>query len=196
MGNLSSIFSNDDTLTSDFPCESSPFESDIFTKSQSLRNQARQYQLEAKETSGQSQVAYHSGRKAEAKLLSIKKADLYQKMNEKNQEAAKLIFGHFNRNRPSNVIDLHGLYVSEALNYLQEKLDECHSADIKELKVITGMGNNSPNKIAKIKPEVEKFARKNNLLITPYPGHVMIKLGAYDPYAMSINQNTNGCIIL
>ena len=65
-------------------------------------------------------------------------------MREKNEQAANLIFKHFNDHRPSNVIDLHGLYVAEALKSLEGKLQACRAAKISQLTVITGMGNHSP----------------------------------------------------
>ncbi|CAF4743356.1 unnamed protein product, partial [Rotaria sp. Silwood2] len=140
--------------------------------------------------SQQSQIEYYSGYKAEAKILSIQKTNLYRQMNEKNQQAAKLIIKHFNQNRPNNVIDLHGLYVEEALQYLQKQIDECRSNNISQLTVITGIGNNSQDKIARIKPKVENLARQNHLKMTPYGGHVVIDLTETN------HQDTNGCIIL
>ena len=65
-----------------------------------------------------------------------------------------------------------------------------------QLTVITGIGNNSPQKIAKIKPEVENFARKHQLKITPCGGHVVIDLTTKDRYEPIRYQSTNDCIIL
>ncbi|CAF4035520.1 unnamed protein product, partial [Rotaria sordida] len=94
MGNLSSILTDSDNSTCTFNSGSSSLQPSILTQAQSLRNQARQYQLEAKAASELSQVEYR--------------------------------FGY-----------------------------RCRSANLVQLTVITGMGNHSPNKIAKIKPEVE-----------------------------------------
>ncbi|CAF4103525.1 unnamed protein product [Adineta steineri] len=54
----------------------------------SLRCEAFRLMNEAKEASRHSQLEYQSGNKSQAKLLSIKKNNLYIQMNEKNQQAA------------------------------------------------------------------------------------------------------------
>lgn len=170
--------------------------SDIQTNAESLRHEAHQLRLEAQEAAKQSQHEYQFGSRAQAKVLSTKKVNLYQQMNEKNRQAAALIFEQNNENRPKNFIDLHGLYVAEALTYLRQKLDQCRSEGILEVTVITGMGNNSPNNIAKIKPEVEKFARENRLKVTPHPGHLVLDL-TIDKQDQSTSQSkSNECLIL
>jgi len=195
MGNLFSSTEEDDNSV--LSNSSRPFvQSGIPTEAASLRNQARQLMLEARAASKQSQFEYRSGFKSQAKVLSIQKTALYRQMDERNQQAAELIFEHFNRNRPNKIIDLHGLYVAEALKYLQDKLKECRSKNILQLTVITGMGNNSPNRIAKIKPEVEKFVRENRLKVTAYRGHLVVDLSTDDQYKTTNHQNTGQCIIL
>jgi DNA-nicking Smr family endonuclease len=195
MGNL---FSSTDEVENSPLSNSSGWlsQSGIPTGAALLRDEAHQLKLRAKEAAQQSQSEYCSGFKAEAKALSIKKANLYIQMNEKNQQAAELIFQHFNRNRSNNVIDLHGLYVAEALKYLKNKLDECREGKILQLTVITGIGNNSPNRIAKIKPEVEKFVHQNCLKVTSYGGHVIIDLSTYNQNKTTPSQNADECVIL
>lgn len=175
----------------------SSIQSRILIEAQSLRQEAEQLRTEAKKVSEQSQYEYNSGSKSQAKALSTEKNALYKKMDEKNHRAAELIFEYHNQNRPRDVIDLHGLYVKEALKYVQNKLDECRSNNILQLTIITGMGNNSPNNIAKIKPEVQKYARENNLRITCYDGHILVDMTAGNQLTKTTNsQNKNECIIL
>lgn len=166
------------------------------TSAESLRREAQQLRLEAQEVSKQSQHEYQFGSRAQAKVLSTKKSHLYQQMNDKNQQAAALIFEQNNQNRRKNSIDLHGLYVTEALTYLQQKLDQCRSEGVIQLTVITGMGNHSPNNIAKIKPEVEKFARENHLHITPHPGHLVLDLTINKPNPSTSDSSSNACFIM
>lgn len=162
-----------------------------------LRNEARQLLSEAQMASKESQDEYQHGCRARAKELSIKKNALYTRMNDKNEQAAKIIFQHFNRTRPNDEIDLHGLYVNEALNYLENQLNKSRSENALQLKVITGMGNNSPNRISKIKPQVEEFVRKNSLQTTVYPGHVIINLSTSENLSTkNSSSNTDQCIIL
>ena len=183
MGNLFSSTEEQNNLT---------LSSGTQTNAESLRREAHQLRLEAQEAAKQSQHEYQFGSRAQAKVLSTKKAHLYHQMHDKNRQAAALIFEQNNQNRPKNFIDLHGLYVAEALRYLQQKLDQCRSEGIVQVTVITGMGNNSPNNIAKIKPEVEKFARENRLKVTPHPGHLLLDL-ALDKQDQS---KSNQCLIL
>ena len=171
-------------------------QSNIETNAESLRHQANQLRLEAQALAKQSQQEYRFGCKSQAKVLSTRKANLYQQINEKNRQAAALIFNEYNHHRPKNVIDLHGLYVAEALKYLQDKVDQCRSEGIFEITVITGMGNNSPNNIAKIKPEVEKFAHDNQLKITSYAGHVVLNLAIDKQCQSTFEPKCEQCIIL
>ncbi|CAF1095008.1 unnamed protein product [Adineta steineri] len=195
MGNLSSSTNDDDN--SDFSnTYRSSSQSGIPSEAASLRREASQLRFEAKAASQQSQYEYHFGSKSEAKVLSTEKKHLYKQMDKKNQQVATLIFEHFNRDLSYNVIDLHGLYVDEALEYLEHRLAMCRSANILKLTVITGMGNNSPNKIAKIKPQVKKFVRENCLKVTGYSGHIEIDLSTNNEPTADSYQNTNGCIIL
>ena len=141
-------------------------------------------------------MEYDLGRRSEAKALSLEKAALYTQMREKNEQAANLIFKHFNHHRPSNVIDLHGLYVAEALKYLEGKLHTCRAAKMSQLTVITGMGNHSPDNIAKIKPEVERFARQNQLAMSSFGGHVLIDLQAGGQQTTASHQHQDTCTVL
>lgn len=141
-------------------------------------------------------MEYDLGRRSEAKALSLEKAALYTQMREKNEQAANLIFKHFNHHRPSNVIDLHGLYVAEALKYLEGKLHTCRAAKMSQLTVITGMGNHSPDNIAKIKPEVERFARQHQLTMSSFSGHVLIDLQAGGQQTTASHQHQDTCTVL
>ncbi|CAF0868015.1 unnamed protein product [Adineta steineri] len=119
------------------------------------------------EASRHSQLEYQFGNKSQAKLLSINKNNLYIQMNEKNQQAAEFIFKHFNQNQ-----------------------------NLSQLTIITGMGNNSPNKIPKIKPQVEEFVRRNNLKVTYYDGHIVVDISTNNGNKIINDRNSNECIIL
>jgi DNA-nicking Smr family endonuclease len=161
-----------------------------------LRHEARQLHFKAKEISTQSQNEYGYGCKSKAKTLSIQANDLYEQRNEKNSRAAELVFNYFNQGRPDNVIDLHRLYVKEALQYLQQKLSKCRANNILLLEVITGEGYHSSDNVAIIKPEIVRFAHENHLIATVNIGHVMIDLAAKSSLKTTSHQKTNQCIIL
>lgn len=196
MGNIFTSSNDGDISILSSSFESSLSQSDALTEANSLRRKADQLRCKAEEASKQSQWEYQFGSKSEAKNLSNEKKALYNQMNQKRRQAANLIFEHFNRNRPADVIDLHGLYVAEALEYLQRKIDDCRAKNISKLEVITGMGNHSTDNIAKIKPKVEEFALRNHLNITPFAGYVVLNLTQNQHDQLPTYQNNDRCIIL
>lgn len=166
------------------------FESvDRLEEAERLRAEALALQKQAKEASEKSQHEYQHGSRSEAKTLSNEKTRLYEEMNRKNTEAATLIFYHHNCHQPVTTIDLHGLYVSEAVKYLEDRVTQCRAKKIPQLTVITGAGNNSVNRIPKIKPEVEAFAHKHQLKVTSYSGHLIFDLSTNEPGKL------DGCIL-
>ena len=62
------------------------------------------------------QEAYKSGRKAEAKQLSEKGKQEGKLMEEANNKASDAVFHEKNTGRDDHTVDLHGLYVDEAVN--------------------------------------------------------------------------------
>lgn len=78
-----------------------------------------------------------------------------------HKAAAETIYLHRNGGRPDTSIDLHGLYVNEALGYLQQRLKIMDRGD--KLDVITGAGHHSDDHIAKIKPAVVDLLKKKRL---------------------------------
>ena len=196
MGNSFSSANGDESSVA-IPSSRLPsLQSDRLREAELLRNDARTLQDQAREVAKHSQMEYDLGRRSGAKALSLEKAALYSQMREKNEQAAHLIFKHFNDHRSSNVIDLHGLYVAEALNYLEGKVQACRAAKISQLTVITGVGNHSQDNIAKIKPEVERFARQNQLTMSSFGGHILIDLQADAEQTTASNQRQDTCTLL
>lgn len=84
-------------------------------------------------------------------------ADYYKKESEKaNKAAANEIFKLKNQQHQPNLIDLHGLLPSEAIEFLSDRIETIKG--VPELTIITGKGLHSRNGVAKIKPAVERFA--------------------------------------
>jgi DNA-nicking Smr family endonuclease len=145
-------------------------------RAEALRSEANSLIAKAKDVSERSQSEYHTGSRAKAKELSNEKSALYDQAKRKHTQAAHFFFEHYNADRPLDTIDLHGLHVKEALDYVEKRIDTCRSSNIAQLTVITGMGNNSAGGIAKLKPAVEKFIHDKQLNITIEDGHVLIDL--------------------
>jgi len=140
-----------------FPAASSAGDSHRFDASQHA--QKRSQHLSA------SQTAWNRGDKAKAKELSEMGKKEGQLMEAANRRAADAYFLGNNKGRPLGEIDLHGLYVEEALERLAERIQTCKSRGIAQLLVIVGRGSHSKDKVAKIKPAVEKLIREHRLQV-------------------------------
>ncbi|XP_066487945.1 NEDD4-binding protein 2 isoform X2 [Tiliqua scincoides] len=116
--------------------------------------------------------AYRMGMKPVAAFY-VQQGRLHeQKMKEANHDAAVQIFEKVNASLlPENVLDLHGLHVDEALDHLcrvlHEKTEEYNQAGGKPyLCVITGKGNHSQGRVARIKPAVMKYLTSHKFRFT------------------------------
>ncbi len=94
---------------------------------------------------------------AESKKAAAEKADM---------DAAQQIFRAKNGGYGPEQMDLHGLYVKEAIAFVDERLvavdGDLRSGRLESLTIITGFGHHSANG-AKIKPEIAKLLAERNL---------------------------------
>lgn len=121
-----------------------------------LRALAQTYAEERNNLLSESKKAYENGDKAKAKELSDKGKLAGNKMEETNKQAAEVILNYRNNGHDDNYLDLHGLYLEEALNAFRERLNQLQNKKLNEeiiFEVIPGAGNHSKNK-AVIKPKV------------------------------------------
>ncbi|KAL4743331.1 hypothetical protein BDV11DRAFT_122865 [Aspergillus similis] len=130
-----------------------------------LRDLARQEASKRNSCFQRSQEAYASGDGAAAKELSEQGKAHGRKMEEYNRQASEFIFRE--NNAPGRVdadtIDLHGQFVEEAEDILEERIKYAKSQGQTHLHVIVGKGNHSVNHVQKIKPRVEKVCRELGL---------------------------------
>jgi len=99
-------------------------------------------------------------RQADGKQKEAKAAD---------EEAARMIFKSKNSGYGDDQMDLHGLYVKEAMELVEQRLNRCDARLRKgemTLTIITGAGNHSENYKAKIKPQVEALLKKGKYPFT------------------------------
>lgn len=127
-----------------------------------LRDMANKEYERKKQLSEESQAAYKSGDGAEAKRLSELSQKHADKMDDYNRQAAEWVFRANNADSAEDEIDLHGLYVKEAISMLQTRIDAARARGETHLDVIVGKGNHSQNHVAKIKPAVEDLCRQMN----------------------------------
>ncbi|KAI9138752.1 hypothetical protein BKA69DRAFT_1089767 [Paraphysoderma sedebokerense] len=114
-----------------------------------------------------SKRAWNNGNKPLASSLSSQAHSLSPSLKSHNAQACLLYFNHYNSHRPIYEIDLHGLFVAEALEKVEERIQQLMKLKKKgekwndklSLVVITGWGRHSEGGVAKIKPEVEKFVQ-------------------------------------
>ncbi|KAK9241332.1 hypothetical protein V1525DRAFT_334957 [Lipomyces kononenkoae] len=105
--------------------------------------------------------AYERGDGAEAKQLSQQGKQHGANMDRYNTQAAEFVFRLNNADSDADEIDLHGLYVKEAEDYLETRITACKVLHASHLEVIVGKGNHSTSGVAKIKPAVERLCQEH-----------------------------------
>jgi DNA-nicking Smr family endonuclease len=112
-----------------------------------------------------SQQAWQSGDKAKAKTLSDEKKDWQKKQDASNAKASALILSaqHW---ETTQEIDLHGLFLDEALAATKDFLKHWTKKAKQEMTivlVITGAGHHSENNKAVLRPRVEELLKDQRL---------------------------------
>ncbi|KAJ5561669.1 hypothetical protein N7535_003869 [Penicillium sp. DV-2018c] len=130
-----------------------------------LRGLARQEADKRGQCFSRSKEAYASGDGAGAKQLSEEGKAHGRKMEEYNRQASEFIFRENNANGrvAADTIDLHGQFVEEAEEILEERIKYAKAHGQNHLHVIVGKGNHSANHIQKLKPRVEQVCRELGL---------------------------------
>ena len=128
-----------------------------------LRNQADNYHAKSIECAKRSQQEYKSGNKKKAKKLSQQKTEWQRKRDEASRKASQAII----QGQPwktSGEIDLHGLFLDEAIKITKEFLrywsKQKPSSARATVFIITGSGHHSDNHRAVIRPKIEELLRR------------------------------------
>ncbi|KAF8251283.1 DUF1771-domain-containing protein [Wilcoxina mikolae CBS 423.85] len=106
-----------------------------------------------------SQAAYQAGDKAAAHALSQEGKAHGLQMERYNLQARDFIFRANNADQPADTIDLHGLYVEEAEEILEARINAATRRGDEGLHVIVGRGNHSVDHVRKLAPAVERICR-------------------------------------
>ncbi|SJL14323.1 uncharacterized protein ARMOST_17779 [Armillaria ostoyae] len=104
-------------------------------------------------------------------------------MEQLNKEASNWIYLENNRNRKPGEIDLHGLYVKEAIAYTDAALEEAKLRGDSEIRPIVGKGLHSGG-AAKVGPAIKELMRKYQLVAELDPsnsGVLVVKLNGLTP---------------
>ncbi|KAG9007610.1 hypothetical protein FRB95_008361 [Tulasnella sp. JGI-2019a] len=116
----------------------------------------------------ESKAAYSSGDGARAKNLSNQGKMHKVEMERLHKEACDLVFQINNKKRKPNVVDLHGLYVKEAIQKTEEAIIGAQIRDDSLIRVIVGKGIHSEGDI-KLRPAIEELVVKYNLVAAEDP---------------------------
>ncbi|KAF8263520.1 hypothetical protein EI94DRAFT_1596891 [Lactarius quietus] len=131
----------------------------------------------------ESHAAYARRDGAGAKELSNQGKAHQKEMERLNAEASAWIFRENNLDSRPGEVDLHGLYVKEAIAYTDESISEARARGDKEVRLIVGKGIHSPNHAAKLKPAIEELMLKHSLAAALDPdnaGVLIVRLGGGD----------------
>ncbi|WFD43979.1 hypothetical protein MPSI1_002644 [Malassezia psittaci] len=128
-----------------------------------LRNQARSEGDNMSRCFAQSKSAYSRGDHARAKQLSDQGNYHKQQMELLNARAVDWIYAANNADSPPGTIDVHGLYVKEALAKVDQVIAQAQAQRFPHLRIIVGKGIHSRDHVSKIRPAVEDLLRKYNV---------------------------------
>jgi len=129
----------------------------------SLRAQANEHGDQMAKCFQQSHEAYSRGDGALAKDLSNQGKDHQRKMENFNKEASDFIFIENNKDSEPGEVDLHGLYVKEAITRADQAIRNAKSQGQAQINFIVGKGLHSHGGVAKIRPAIEDLIQKHQL---------------------------------
>jgi len=147
----------------------------------SLRARAKQEGDLMAQCYQQSQEAYERRDRARAKALSDEGKRHALKMETLNAEACATIFKENNRDRDACEVDLHGLYVKEAIAYSEKAVSGARRGGHSEIRFIVGQGNHSEKGIPRLKPALQEAmqTRGHHVEADPKnPGVLVVRLGS------------------
>ncbi|KZP17983.1 DUF1771-domain-containing protein, partial [Athelia psychrophila] len=124
----------------------------------------------------QSHEAYARGDGAGAKQLSNEGHAHKDKMESLNKQASDWIFVENNKDSKPGEIDLHGLYVKEAISHTDQAIVQAKQRGDADIHLIVGKGIHSQGGHAKIKPAIEELMQKHQLVaeLDPHNAGVLI----------------------
>lgn len=155
----------------------------------------------------ESQRAYTSGDGAKAKMLSIEGKDHKARMERLNAEAGAWIYAKNNEDRGPGEIDLHDLYVKEAIEYTDKAIETAKRRGDTTINIIVGKGLHSSGGVAKLKPAIEALMQKYDLVAELDPdnsGVLIVQLGGRKSGRRAIGvdevtrrlEKSEGCLIM
>jgi len=120
--------------------------------------------------------AYQRGDGAAAHELSEEGQKHGMQSNRYNEQAAQFVLRAINADSAPDEIDLHGLFVEEAEDVLNQRIQACQQRRETHLHVIVGKGIHSANHVQKLKLAVERLCQQHNFQYSTEPnkGRILI----------------------
>ncbi|KAF2484029.1 hypothetical protein BDY17DRAFT_309361 [Neohortaea acidophila] len=130
-----------------------------------LRDLARKEHGQYQHFASQAHQAYEKGDGSGAHRFSEQSKQHAAQADAYNKQASEFIFRENNAvgKVSGDTIDLHGQYVEEAEQIVEQRIRYAQQTGQTHLHVIVGKGNHSPDHIQKIKPKVEEICRQMGL---------------------------------
>jgi len=156
----------------------------------------------------ESKEAYQSGNGARAKELSNEGKKHQAEMEALNREAGEWIFRENNQDSAPHEVDLHGLYVKEAISHTEQAIQAAQRRGDPAIHLIVGKGLHSQGRVAKVKPAIEGLMTKYQLAARLDPqndGVLIVQLGGaergesgmgVDEIERRLEKDNERCIIM
>jgi len=151
----------------------------------------------------ESHQAYEAGDGARAKELSNEGKQHEAEMHRLNQEASDWIFRENNLDSHPDEVDLHGMYVKEAIQRTDDAIVAAQRRGDDHIRLIVGKGLHSAGSVAKIKPAIEELMAKHQLAASLDPhneGVLIVSLNrpgeGMDSHEIAQRIEDNKCIIM
>lgn len=103
-----------------------------------------------------SQEAYRRGSFKQANELSAEAKKYDRLMKRYNRQASQSIISRQNISQ-TGIVDLHGLYLNEAMALIKKLIKQRTKHKFSKLKIITGSGQHSDNNTPVLKPAIVRF---------------------------------------
>ncbi|KZT72163.1 DUF1771-domain-containing protein [Daedalea quercina L-15889] len=118
-----------------------------------------------------SHAAYANGNRARAKEMSIEGKAHKKEMDRLNAQASEWIFAKNNEDSAPGEVDLHGLNVKDAITKSKRAINDARRRGDANVILIVGKGLHAPGGVAKLKPAIENFIRKQGLVAELHPNN-------------------------
>ncbi|KAL5632216.1 hypothetical protein ACGC1H_000272 [Rhizoctonia solani] len=127
-----------------------------------LRARARQAGDSMSNSFEEAKLAFQRGEKAKAKQLAEEGKRYQADMHRLNEEASQWVHEQLNSG-DTDGLDLHGLYVKEAVKRVESAIRAAQNRGDEELRIIVGRGSHSEGQMARIKPAIEQLLARQHL---------------------------------